>query len=619
MNKNKPSLKERVVMLLLLAAILLIFAFFLKDILIPFLRLELRNDVEGARELLVDKGWLGFFTVTLVEALQMVVIFVPAEFIQISSGLSYPFYIALLLCDLGVCLGASIIFVLVRTFHVHNEAYEMTRRRIDRLSAGVHDRNAVLFMYGLFFMPIVPFGAICYYGSGTKLSYGRYIRTVALGAIPSIVASNLMGEAGKLFLLRDLSLGWLILVIVLLAAALFALIFVLLQRCIFKESDGTPDSPVYALIFFIVRLWHGRRPRPVIDDTLLREVDAPYMVLANHQSFFDFYYIYQMDHPRNPTFLVNEFYCTRPVLRSMAKRAGILSKKLFTPEMAPAMTILRTLRRGYPVVIFPEGRLSPDGRTNPIAEPGGAFYRRLGVDLVLVKIRGAYFSAPKWRKRRYRSEVRLTVEEVIRKDELRAMSGEELDRRIERVLWNDESASPVCAYPQKDKAAGLENVLYRCPDCGGLYTVTSRGNELRCGACGSVHALGDDYRFSAPPYTIGEWYDTLREAEKPLLGDFRLETEVDTLIHGANGGPNRKERGTCILDPGGFAYRSDSVSFSVPMDKLPALAYSSGAEFELYHENELYYFYPTAQRQQCARWARLVDLLAQRRREGETT
>ena len=49
----------------------------------------------------------------LVEALQEVVVFIPAEFIQISSGLSYPFYIALLLCDLGACLGATIIYVLV--------------------------------------------------------------------------------------------------------------------------------------------------------------------------------------------------------------------------------------------------------------------------------------------------------------------------------------------------------------------------------------------------------------------------------------------------------------------------------------------------------------------------
>ena len=403
------------------------------------------------------------------------------------------------------------------------------------------------------------------------------------------------------------------------ARGLFAGIRVFLGRHSFKESDGTPDSPVYALIFFLVRLWHGRRPRPVIDDALLRGVDAPYVLLANHQSFFDFYYIYQMAHPRNPTFLVNEYYCTRPILKTMAKKAGILSKKLFTAEMGPAVGILRMLRRGYPVVIFPEGRLSPDGRTNPIAESGGAFYRRLGVDLVLVKIRGAYFSYPKWRSRRFRSEIRLSVEEVIDKVALRAMSPEELDRHIDAVLYCDESEAPLCAYPQKNKAIGLENILYRCPDCGELYSVVSRGSELRCTACGRVHRLGDDYRFTTAPRTIAEWYDRIREAESRLLDDFRLETEVKTVIYGANGSPKRREKGVCTLDPSGFSYRSDSTAFSLSAEKLPALAFSSGAEFELYHENELYYFYPTTQRQQCARWALLVDLLASRRRETETT
>ena len=386
-----------------------------------------------------------------------------------------------------------------------------------------------------------------------------------------------------------------------------------------KAREGTPDSPVYDLIFLLVRLWHGRRPRPVVDDALLRKLDAPYVLLANHQSFFDFYYIHQMAHPRRPSFLVNEYYCTRPILRTMAKKAGILSKKLFTADMGAAVGILRTLRRGYPVVIFPEGRLSPDGRTNPITEPGGAFYKRLGVDLVLVKIRGAYFANPKWRARRYRTAVYVSAVERITREELRAMSAEALDRRIAEVLQSDESVSPPCAYPQRDKAVGLENILYRCPDCGGLYTLVSRGNELRCVSCGSRRTLGDDYRFSSEPRTVAAWYDTILEAERPGLDGFRLETEVDAVIHGANGGPKRREKGVCTLDPTGFAYRSAGTAFTLPMEKLPALAFSAGAEFELYHENELYYFYPTAQRQQCARWALLVDLMARRRREGDTT
>ena len=599
----------------LVAAIVLLFVLFLKDIMIPFIRLELRHDLAGAQELLLSRGILGFFAVTLVEALQMVVVFIPAEFIQISSGLAYPFTIALLLCDLGVCLGATIIFLLVRHLRFHSTAFEKRRHQIDQLSLSLHQRNTVLFMYLLFFMPIIPFGAICYYGSSTKLGYGKYIRTVATGVIPSIIVSNLMGEAGMAFLVRDLPLWTLILIIVLLAAALFAVIYFFLDRFCFQESDGTPDSPVYALIFFLARVWQGRGPRLEIHDELLKEADVPYVMLANHESFFDFMYLHQLAHPRNPAFLVNEYYCTRPVLKTLKKKAGFLAKKLFTPDLAAPMGILRTLRKGYPVVIFPEGRLSPDGRTNPIVEEGAAFYKKLGADLVLVKIRGAYFAGPKWRPRRYRNvKVSVTVERVVQKEELQTMTCGELDRLIAAVLYNDAGENALCAYPQKDKARGLEGVLYRCAHCGGLYTTRGTGNELRCAACGRVSVLDEHYRFTDEPHTIAGRYDRIRDMERPGLDDLSLRARVRAVIHGANGGPSRREEGECTLTAEAFSYRSDSAAFTIPTEQLPALAFSCGQEFELYHNGELYYFYPAGQRLQVARWALTADLLAERRK-----
>ncbi|MBQ1565895.1 MAG: hypothetical protein IIZ82_07205, partial [Clostridia bacterium] len=114
---------QRIIILTSLIAVVGLFVLFLSDILIPFIRMELANDIDGAKELLASRGVLGFLSVVLVEALQMVVVFIPAEFIQISSGLSYPFYIALLLCDLGVCVGATIIYVLVTLFRFSSNAY----------------------------------------------------------------------------------------------------------------------------------------------------------------------------------------------------------------------------------------------------------------------------------------------------------------------------------------------------------------------------------------------------------------------------------------------------------------------------------------------------------------
>ena len=62
-----------------------------------------------------------------------------------------------------------------------------------------------------------------------------------------------------------------------------------ISRILFGGRDGTPDSRLYALTFFLVRLWCARKPRPVIRDEKLKAADVPYVLLSNHESFFDFF------------------------------------------------------------------------------------------------------------------------------------------------------------------------------------------------------------------------------------------------------------------------------------------------------------------------------------------
>ena len=609
---------QRIIIFASLIAVIALFAFFLKDILVPYIRMELNNDLEGAKALLVSKGVLGFFTVVLVEALQMVVIFIPAEFIQISSGMSYPFYIAILLCDVGICLGATIIYVLVRVFRFDNDRFDKKEQMIDRIAAtSKKHRNTVLLLYFLFIMPFIPFGAICYYGSRRGLKYGRYLLTVATGVIPSIVVSNLMGAATKYFLSNALPLPLLILIIALLAILLFAILFLFLNKVYFKENDGTPDSVIYNAFFRFAHAVRRRRQRLHVDDAGLSERKPPYIVLCNHESFYDFYYIKQLFTTVNPAYVVNRHYISMPVIRTLAKKAGFIPKRLFHTDMITPVKILRAIKGGYPVVIFPEGRLSLTGTAYPIVEKSASFYRKLGVDLVLAKISGAYFAKPKWRSRFIKSDISVTVERIIPAAEAKVMSEDALNALIESTLAYDESAAPENTYQQKNRAKGLENILYRCADCGALYATQSNDNTLCCSACGAKHLLDERYRFTDAPFTIDAYYDRIKALEREELAGFCLETPVKTVIFHEKGRYKTRDRGVCTLSEAGFSYRSAHESFTIGFDALPALPFSCNEEFEVYHNDDLYYFYPETNRRQVARWALIVDLWKELR-DGET-
>ena len=610
---------QRIIILISLIAVISLFALFLKDILVPYIRMEIANDLEGAKELLVSKGVLGFLTVVLVEALQMVVVFIPAEFIQISSGMSYPFYIALLLCDLGVCLGATIIFVLVRAFGFSNSAAEKNEEKIRRIAEGSKkERSAVLLLYFLFIMPLIPFGAICYYGSRTKLRYPRYILTVATGVIPSIITSNLMGWATKFFLSRDLPLPVLILIIVVLAAALFIILFLFLNKVYFKENDGTPDSVIWNGFFRIAGFLRGGKQKLTVDRSLTEELKPPFVALCNHESFYDFYYIRQLFPHTNPAYVVNRHYISAPVFRTLAKKSGFIPKRLFNTDFTTPRGILRAIKGGYSVIIFPEGRLSLTGREYPVVEHSGAFYKKLGVPVVICSLEGAYFSKPKWRKRFYRSKITVSAKRVVSAEEVKALPAEELDRIIEDGLRYDESERTANLYPRRrDMAKGLENVLYRCAFCGELYSTRSDGNDLYCTSCGKRLTLGQDYRFDGEPFTIPAYYERIAEMERSELGSIRFETEVRTLIFSEKGRYKRRDRGVCTLTREGLSYRSAKTEFTVAADMLPALPFSCNEEFEVYHDDELYYFYPVNEPRQVARWALAVDLMNERRPSAE--
>ncbi|MCR4648492.1 MAG: 1-acyl-sn-glycerol-3-phosphate acyltransferase [Lachnospiraceae bacterium] len=380
-----------------------------------------------------------------------------------------------------------------------------------------------------------------------------------------------------------------------------------------KKYDKTPGSPLYLLFRFLLRIFFFRIKKAEYDDKLLSEAQKPFIILSNHESFYDFYYILRMIKGSRPNALINEYYTKLPVLRMFALRCGVLPKKLFTREVSTVLRINNMLKKGYPVIIFPEGRLTPDGRTSKIIKSGAAFYRRLKYDLVLVKIDGAYYSSPKWRKRYYPSKVKVSVEKVIHSDELKKMTDESLEEIICSSLKNDASKCELAKYEQKDKAEGLEGVLFRCVFCNKKYKMLGKGNDLLCEACGKKLTIDENYHFTEWPYTIPAYYDAIVEEEKKEIDTLNLRMEVTLKVFGENGGIVKKEDGECIMNKNVFIYRSLSEEFEIPVKEFDGMAFSCSKEIEFYRGEELYFFYPKKDRQQVAQWALFIDLMSDRR------
>ena len=620
MNKTR----QRIILILVSVAAIALLAAFFGSILIPLLIRQTQGDYEGARQILADKGVLGLIAVPVIEALQMIVVFIPAEFIQVSSGLALSWQAAVPLCSLGVFLGASAIFLLVRIWNFEVDHGQDT---IARMQTGSVNVRLYPFLTLLFFMPVIPFGAICYFGASRKnVRYLPYVLTCTLASLPSVLTSNVMGLGIRLYMAESIPLWLLILIILGGMLLLFLLIFLVLERVYFRPAKGTPDSPWYSLLcrgagifsFFV----SNYRFRGKLPDGFT----GPALYVSNHTSPLDYYAVARMIYPLRVIPIVNEYYIRKGLAKKLLGGIGAIPKKLFTEDPGVALKARRAVKSGWSVYLSAEGRLSADGTPYPILPSTGRFAQFLQVPLVLVTIRGGYLNKPKWRPFFLRQRVDVCLEKIVSPEELKAMTPEQVNDLITRhIAYDDFSYAEEnrLVYPSLRKAEGLTGLLYRCPVCGELYALRSAGNRLSCSCCGIRLEIDADYGFKHNPAgirNIPDAYRRIREAESRSMVPLSCPVTVKRF----DGATEETGRGFCRLDAAGFSFTGsvagEPADFFLPREKLEALPFSCREEFETYWQGKLYYFYPGEHREQCARWGLYGDLYAGKEaRHGEET
>ena len=619
-NKTKtPKHKiiERVTILVLALIVIGLLVYFLSSVFFPFIKLEINKDFDGAKALLADKGFLGYATVSLIEALQMVVIFIPAEFIQLSSGMSYPWWLAIILCDIGVILGSSIIYLLVNLFNFSGNTFNRSNK-IEMYARMSRNRSTIILMYLLFIMPIIPFGAICYYGSSKKVPYWKYVITCATGVLPSICTSILMGFGIKEFIAAAIPL-WLFIIIVFSAGAiLFILLFFVLRKFFFKQNDGTPFSFFYGVIISLTSLFMRFRVRyNVINREALDKLDNSYFVLANHHAWFDFLGIHYINKNRRYAMVMNNYYFNLPIIGKWFRRAGCIPKKLFTPDVNCIIEIMKAKEAGFPIAMFPEARLSTDGGRSLINPGIVPLIKKLDIPIVLVQLRRGYFIKPKWRKHRLTGRYDVEIMRVVQPEEFRQMSDLEILELVENNLYFNEFDYPKTGtYISKNKAQGLEKVLYRCPQCGGMFTNISKGNKLICTKCNTEYEIGTDYQFVSGEYkNLYEYYQAIKQEELKEMDNVYFLIDVSVKIFTDGKTKPRMDKGTFRFTNKKVSYKSIVTNdyFEYRIDQLEGIAYSVGEEFEFYHKGELYYFYPTKEDKAiCTRIALIFELMKEK-------
>lgn len=620
---TKKQIAQKVTLGLLVVLLIGLFVLFFVTQYDTIVQVLKNNDTQDISEMLKGKGIFGLIMIPLIQALQMLVVVIPAEPIQVVAYVTYGYWF-FILCDLGVIIGATIIYLLVKLFKFDGGAvFAKNSQQIERIAKKKSGKNISTLMFILFLMPIIPFGAICYFGASRKISYTRYILTCMFGVLFSISTSIPIGLVIRGLYGSNIPVVVVILIILAVIVALFAILITAINHIFFKEGRGTPDSLYYTIFrkisMFLLRI--RSKSRVKYDRGELEKINGPYLLLTNHASGFDASFAAELVDPNHLAIVMNRDFFRGKFQVHVLREMGVIPKKLFSPDVETVRGILKSIRDGYPVHMCPEGRLSIDGTNYPTTRETGRLAKKLNVPVVIVNIYGSYLAKPKWRKHAMRSRIKVKVGRILFEDEIQKLSAEEIDDVIDETLkYNDFEYAKYknLIYPSRKKAEGLENVLYHCPHCHEEFSIKTKGNHIVCEKCGFSVDIDEHYGFALNEFNfnnIHDWYQYIFDYEKAKLEKEPLNLHCTVKVKKFNVVTRKVEEhgvGDCYLTKEEFAFIGkckEEEEHHIPVKHIPALPFACGKEFEVYIGDFLYYFYPTDIENQAVKWGLLVDVI----------
>lgn len=253
------------------------------------------------------------------------------------------------------------------------------------------------------------------------------------------------------------------------------------------------------------------------------------LVLSNHVTDWDAIFV-SMAFPRYMSFVASEHlfrlgWLSKVLVALLAPIARLKA----TSALDTVLTMVRRLKQGVSVALFPEGVRSFQGTTEPIMPVIAKMAQSCGATLVTYRIRGGYLASPSWSGSRIRKgKIRGEVAGVYPPEQLKAMTADEVYRLICRDLWvdayADQKEAPVVYKCKGGSAEYLERILCLCPACGGIGTLHSHGDRISCG-CGFSARYTPTGFFEGAPYENLHLWDEAQTRQLERMADALAEDQ----------------------------------------------------------------------------------------------
>lgn len=265
----------------------------------------------------------------------------------------------------------------------------------------------------------------------------------------------------------------------------------------------------------------------------MKGLKPPYLVLGNHNSFFDFYVTPLALFPHRANY-VSELEGFEAYGEWIYRQVGCLGTRKFVNDLALVRNIHNVIKRKGILVMYPEARYANVGTMSEIPVSVGKLAKLLNVPLVTINMRGNYLRSPIWNLT-FRKEAKLeaTLTQLFTQEEIQKASVNEINKKLSEALSYDEYKYQLerkmkITFPQR--AEGLELALYQCPICKEEGKMHTKNHQIWCEKCSSKWEMNEYGQLikGEKNIHIPDWYEWQRSFVNNQIdeGKYFLDVEV---------------------------------------------------------------------------------------------
>ena len=265
-------------------------------------------------------------------------------------------------------------------------------------------------------------------------------------------------------------------------------------------------------------------------DRFTQEGDRNWLVLANHQTDFDQFFVSLAFHQPVYYVAMEDLFSNGFISKVITWLVAPIPFMKAATDLKAIMTCIRLAKDGGTVAMFPEGNRTYSGHTCYINPSVASLAKKMNLPIAIFRIEGGYGIKPRWAVKGRKGQMTAGVRRVIEPEEYKNLSKSELYDLICRELWVDE-ATDTGEYHSKSIAEGLERAMYVCPDCG-LSEFETTGDLCRCKRCGKAYKYLPNKQLQAlegetPFRYVADWY----HYQESFIRSLDLSPYVDTPMY----------------------------------------------------------------------------------------